>query len=103
RQLAMRPEHVAAALGMMANWDLHSMESELPRLAVPLALLVADHDRTIPPSEARRAQALVRTATIISLGALGHLAHEEQPLKIARLILNLAEAVGASRGGEASG
>jgi magnesium chelatase accessory protein len=90
RQLAQRPEHVAAALGMMANWDLRSLERDLPRLRIPLSLWTAANDRTIAPTEALRVQRLLPAAEIVSLGALGHLAHEERPQHIAGLLLRTA-------------
>ena len=41
--------HLAAALGMMANWDLKPLLRDLPRLRPPLTLAVGTRDRTIPP------------------------------------------------------
>jgi magnesium chelatase accessory protein len=90
RQLAQRPEHVAAALGMMANWDLRPLERQLPQLTVPLSLWTGSQDRTIAPSEALRVKALLPSAEVISLGALGHLAHEERPTQIAELLARTA-------------
>ena len=49
RRLASSPAHVEAALGMMANWDLRSFDAELPRLKIPLTLVVGSNDRTISP------------------------------------------------------
>ncbi len=71
--------HVSAALRMMAWWDLPALARDLPRLRVPLDLLVAAGDRTIPPAEASRVQALLPHAQKITLPGLGHLAHEEDP------------------------
>ena len=79
--------HVGAALGMMAAWDLHTLARMLPRLATPLVLVVGDHDRTVPPSQARRVQAMVPGARGMALPGLGHLAHEEKPGQAAPLIL----------------
>ncbi len=90
RQLAQRPRHVAGALAMMANWDLPSLARDLPRLRTPLALLTASADRTIAPQQAARVQALLPAARMISLGPLGHLAHEERPREVAQLIVELA-------------
>jgi magnesium chelatase accessory protein len=86
RRLVRNPGHVAAALGMMANWRLEPLERDLPRLATPLALIVGADDRTIPPADAVRIRALLPAAKLISLPGLGHLAHEEAPAKIAELI-----------------
>jgi magnesium chelatase accessory protein len=88
--LAQRPEHVAAALKMMANWDLRPLARDLPHLKSPLVLLTAEHDRTIPPAQSRQVQALAARARVISLGAYGHLAHEECPVETAALIVRLA-------------
>jgi magnesium chelatase accessory protein len=85
-RLARSPAHVAAALGMMANWDLVSLERELPRLTTPLILVAAGRDRAILPTTAFRVRAIVPNAMVVSLPGLGHLAHEEQPHEVADLI-----------------
>lgn len=84
--LARRPGHVAGALGMMANWDLRPIERGLPRLRIPLTLVTGLRDRTIPPAEAARIQALLPSAERVDLPRVGHLAHEEQPAQVAALI-----------------
>jgi len=89
-RLVSDPAHVAGALGMMAQWDLASLKRDLPRLAIPLLLVVGGRDRTLPPSEAKRVQRLLPAARIIELPPLGHLAHEEQPDAVARLIVEFA-------------
>jgi magnesium chelatase accessory protein len=89
RRLVSNPGHAAAALGMMANWDLRSLEHELPRLKTPLILVSGSRDRTLPPSEVERVHALVPGAKVVSLRGLGHLAHEEQPQAIADLLIGL--------------
>ena len=93
-RLVGSPGHVAAALGMMANWDLHPLLRDLPKLKAELLLIAASQDRAIPPDVARRVRDLVPQATIETLRGLGHLAHEEQPEPIATLILAAAEAAG---------
>ncbi len=90
RRLARSPNHVAAALGMMANWDLGLLERQLPRLAPRLLLLAGANDRTIRPSEALRVCSLLPTATVVTLPGLGHLAHEERPAEIAEQLTNMA-------------
>jgi magnesium chelatase accessory protein len=81
------PRHVGAALGMMAAWDLHALCRALPRLGTPLALVVGANDRTVPPAQAKRVQAMVPGARRVVLPGLGHLAHEERPAEVARLVL----------------
>jgi len=91
-RLVGSPGHVAAALGMMANWDLHPLLRDLPKLKAELLLIAASHDRAIPPDVARRVRDLVPQAKVEMLQGLGHLAHEEEPTRIAALILAAAEA-----------
>jgi len=83
RQLVTSPGHVAGALGMVARWNLHELASDLPSLRAPLHLLVGEQDGTVPPADARRAQALVPGATLETLPGLGHLAHEEDAARVA--------------------
>jgi magnesium chelatase accessory protein len=90
RRLASNPAHVAAALGMMANWDLRAFASVLPRLKVPLTLVVGSQDRTIPPSQATRVHELLPRSRIVTLPGLGHLAHEERPEDCAAIIRKAA-------------
>ena len=97
-RLVRRPAHVAAALGMMANWDLHPLLRDLRRLKVPLVLLVGGADRTIPPADARRLKAMLPALRVIPLPGLGHLAHEEDPARIAGLVSGLAEELGLVTG-----
>lgn len=97
RILARSPRHVAAAFAMMANWDLHPLVRDLGRLAVPLVLAVATDDRTIRPSDAGRVRAVLPSAEIVQLRALGHLAHEENPDMIAELIVEQARIAGVLR------
>ncbi len=79
RRLFADADHVGATLAMMANWDVAALARELPRLAVPLALVIGAQDRTIPPAEQRCVADLVSRATIDMQPGLGHLAHEEDP------------------------
>jgi magnesium chelatase accessory protein len=79
--------HVAAALGMMANWDLQPLLRDLPRLKPALLLAVGTQDRAVPPAQAERVRARLPAARIVTLQGLGHLAHEEQPQQAAELLL----------------
>lgn len=91
QRLVGSPAHAQGALGMMANWDLPTLATQLPRLAVPLDLLVGTRDRTVPPSQATQVMdQLSPTArgSLIRLDGLGHLAHEEAPARVAALLLD---------------
>ena len=89
-RLLRRSGHLSAALGMMANWDLKPLLRDLPRLRPSLTLAVGDRDRTIPPADARRVQEVLRSARVVPLPGLGHLAHEERPERAAAVVLRAA-------------
>jgi magnesium chelatase accessory protein len=80
--------HVAGALDLMAQWDLAPLAADLPRLGVPLRLVVAGSDRTVNPAEGERVCARVPGATLIRLPGLGHLAHEEDPARVLAAVLD---------------
>lgn len=79
--------HVAATLGMMANWDLYRFARELPDLKVPLLLLAAENDTAVAPEQADRISHLVPNSRVVRLPGLGHLAHEENAARVAELIV----------------
>lgn len=85
--------HTGAALSMMAQWDLQPLMADLPRLAVPLLLLVGDGDRAVSPTQARAVARLVPGARVEAMPGLGHLAHEEAPAATAAAIEAFAEEV----------
>ncbi len=90
RRLINNPSHGAGALAMMAHWDLHQFSARLPRLQVPLEMVVGEGDLIVPPTVSLRvARVLQRQPAprIVTLAGLGHLAHEEQPQQVAELIL----------------
>ncbi len=85
-RLVRSPSHVAAALAMMAGWDLAALARRLPELRTPLHLIVGERDRTLPPDLAWQAAGRVPGTRVTTLSGLGHLAHEEQPRRVAALI-----------------
>lgn len=93
RLLIAYPGHLAAALNMMANWDLEPLVRELPRLRSTLVLVGFEEDRMVPPSEAERAQRLLPAARLRRLPGLGHLGHEESPSVVFDLIVREAGAL----------
>jgi magnesium chelatase accessory protein len=85
-RLASNPGHVAGAMALMANWDLHPLLRDIPRLKPHLVLVNGSKDGMVPPAEAYRIRSVVPNAELISLRGLGHLAHEERPAEIAALV-----------------
>jgi magnesium chelatase accessory protein len=94
RKLIASPAHVAGTLAMMARWDLRPLLADLPRLALPLTLVVGEGDRTLSPRESLLVAHRVPGAVVERLPRLGHLAHEEAPEQVAALIEARARAAG---------
>lgn len=92
RRLLRQRGHVAAALRMMAHWDLETLARNLPDLKTKLILIAGDVDRTIPPESSNAVARIVPNAELHRLQRLGHLAHEENPEAISGLILSLLPA-----------
>jgi magnesium chelatase accessory protein len=85
-RLVREPQHIAGALGMMGNWNLHNFERELIRLETPVTLIAAANDRAVPPEQARRIEARLPQANVVHVPRLGHLAHEEAPQRFVGLV-----------------
>lgn len=94
-QVAANPGHAAAVLGMMAAWDLSALKTDLPLLETPLLMLNGANDRTISPFQALRVRDLIPSSEIVSLPGLGHLAHEERPTDVAKMVADFAHRSGA--------
>ncbi|WP_019903636.1 alpha/beta fold hydrolase BchO [Methylobacterium sp. 77] len=86
RRLFRTPGHVAGALGMMANWDLATLDRDIRRLTTPTLLVVGSEDKAISPDTAFALRKRLANARVELLRGLGHLAHEEAPEKVAEVI-----------------
>jgi len=86
-QLVANPGHVAAALAMMAHWDLRELSAALPALRTRLVLIVGEGDLTVPARQSRQVHREVPSSELHLLPGLGHLAHEERPDLVAALIM----------------
>ncbi|MEM9589816.1 MAG: alpha/beta fold hydrolase BchO [Pseudomonadota bacterium] len=85
--------HVEAALGMMAGWDLHTLQKRLEGLKCPLILVVGSDDRAVSPGDAFEIRDRLPNAEVVLLRGLGHLAHEEWPEKIAEIVDKAAQSI----------
>ena len=85
-RLFRKPGHIRGTISMMANWDLEPLKRDLPKLDLPVLFIHGDKDTAIPIAKAREAAALVSGARFETLAGLGHLAHEEEPERIAVMI-----------------
>lgn len=94
RRLFRYSGHVEGALAMMSDWRLENVRRDLAKLPGPLYLLAAENDRFIPASLSRRLAREVDGARFVSLGRLGHLAHEEAPDRVAQAIRSIIRPAG---------
>jgi len=81
--------HVDATLAMMSQWSLDLLNERLPELQIPVDLITGDLDKAVPPKSSADAVALLPNAQLHTVAGLGHLAHEEDPERVAELILSL--------------
>ncbi|EBA14093.1 alpha/beta fold hydrolase BchO [Roseobacter sp. CCS2] len=86
-RLATDKGHVDATLSMMAQWSLDGLLLRLAQIDIPVHLITGLGDKAVPPQVSRDAVQILPHATLTELSGLGHLAHEEDPLAIAHLIL----------------
>jgi magnesium chelatase accessory protein len=93
-RLMREPAHAAAAMRMMASWDLVPVLRDLPNLPAKLRLVAGEKDRTIPPADAARLRDLVPGADMVTQPGLGHLSHEEDPAGTVALIEAFATRIG---------
>jgi magnesium chelatase accessory protein len=91
-RLSERPNHVAAVLAMMANWDLRPLFEQLPGLDVPFLLIAGRRDGAVPLSQQRAVVARLPRGRLQVLEGAGHLLHEERPEAVARLIVEAQKA-----------
>ena len=85
-RLASDTGHVDGTLEMMAQWTLEDLSRHLPQIQTPVLLLTGDNDRAVPPATSVAAAARLPQGRHQSLGALGHLAHEEDAARVAAAI-----------------
>jgi magnesium chelatase accessory protein len=93
-RLVRRSDHVRAALAMMANWDLATLIADLPNLKTRVVMVATGEDRAVPAESAFAVRDLMTDAEVAYLRGLGHLAHEEAPGIVDRIIGNAARAAG---------
>lgn len=85
-QLIGDPRHLDGTLAMMANWDLDGLARDLPLIDLPVRLIAANGDCAVAPAVSEHAATVLPRAELVRMDGLGHLAQEEAPARVARLI-----------------
>jgi magnesium chelatase accessory protein len=84
--------HVDGTLKMMSQWNVDRLDDALPQITSPCLLITAENDSAVAPHISRVAAERMPNAIYMELPELGHLAHEEAPAQITRMITDwLAE------------
>ncbi len=78
--------HVEATLTMMSQWRLDRLNADMPHIATRTVLIAGMADKAVPPSVSETAASRLPNARFIGLPDLGHLAHEEKPAEICRIM-----------------
>lgn len=86
-QLVSDRRHVNGVLQMMARWDLGPLLKALPRITARTLFVTGTRDRAVAPKVSDTAAAQMSDAQVVHLEGLGHLAHEEDPERVAAEIL----------------
>lgn len=84
-------DHADSTLIMMAQWSLEDLLQDLSKVTAKTLFIAGDKDAAVPSSVSDKAAARMPDARVIHLQNLGHLAHEEDPETVARLILDFLE------------
>jgi len=85
RLLCSRPEHVHAAIAMMARWDLPALFRDIGVLRTPVQLIAGRQDRWIPLAALSRAVERIPGVSL-TVEEGGHLLPEERPEVIVRAL-----------------
>ena len=88
--LIQRRAHVEGTLAMMAQWSLDDLNRALPKITVPTLFIHGAQDGAVALRVAERAAQAMPDARLIVLPDVGHIAHEEQPARVAEEILRFA-------------
>lgn len=90
QRLLQKESHVASVLAMMASWDLSALLEDIPKLQCDLYLVTGLNDQAVSPKETDAIVRALPSTQVIRLTDCGHLAHEERPIQVAKLIAELA-------------
>ncbi|MFQ6550824.1 alpha/beta fold hydrolase BchO [Aestuariibius insulae] len=86
RRLITNRDHVDATLTMMAQWDLTPLLRTLPKHRGKVTLIAGANDKTVPPQVSKQASEKLAGSSFHLLDGVGHLAHEEDPSRVAQII-----------------
>ena len=78
--------HVKGTILMMSQWNLDRLLAQLDAVDTPCLLIASTRDRTVPCADVKATAEQMNNTAYHEINGLGHLAHEENPQKIAGLL-----------------
>jgi len=78
--------HVKGTILMMSQWNLDRLLAQLNTVDTPCLFIASTRDRTVPCADVKATAERMRNTAYHELNGLGHLAHEEDPQKVAGLL-----------------
>ena len=76
----------------MAGWNLPELTELMHTITQPIWLVACEDDRTIPPERSVSLGTRLKNAHVFRFPSLGHLGHEEDPVRFASLFCDLTQA-----------
>jgi magnesium chelatase accessory protein len=96
RTLLRSRGHLSSTLSMMSRWNLDALQPDLEDGHGALTLVAADRDLAVPPGVSETVSRMAPGRRLVRVPRLGHLAHEEAPDAMARLIFEAADHAGVA-------
>lgn len=78
--------HVNGTILMMSQWNLDRLLAQLNTVDTPCLFIASTRDRTVPCADVKATSERMLNTAYHELNGLGHLAHEEDPQKVAGLL-----------------
>jgi magnesium chelatase accessory protein len=91
------PGVLSSVLTLVSQWEPRELARRLPSLETPFLLVAGVEDRWIPLSSVRSVASTIPSARLVEVPGVGHVAHEEEPDRMALLIRRFAEELGILR------
>jgi magnesium chelatase accessory protein len=80
---------VKATLRMMSRWDLPALQTQFPRLTVPVTLVHSANEPWVSFDDLLNATQALRARIVIDVGPAGHLIPDEKPQRVAEIIASV--------------
>lgn len=87
RAFATSEKHAAAVMAMFAEWNLPALAASFRAISNRVTLVFGEKDEWVPPATTALVAKALPNVEFVRLAGAGHLAHEEQPERVAEIII----------------